>query len=83
MRTFINYQLMKELQEAKKRQLIESVSQLMDLGMSHKQALTLVINMSQDLDDNWDELRSYCFERQSDSFNEVCKLPSFDWCRIL
>lgn len=83
MRVFINYQLMKELQQAKKRQLIESVSQLMDLGMPHKQALTLVINMSQDLDDNWDELRSYCFERQSGNFNDTCKLPSFDWCRIL
>ena len=74
---------MKELQQAKKRQLIESVSQLMDLGMGHKQALNLVISMSQDLDDNWDELRGYCFERQSGSFNEVCKLPSFDWYRVL
>lgn len=83
MRVFINYQLMKELQQAKKRQLIESVSQLMDLGMGHKQALNLVISMSQDLDDNWDELRGYCFERQSGSFNEVCKLPSFDWYRVL
>lgn len=83
MRVFINYALMEELQQAKKRQLIESVSQLMDLGMSHKQALNLVISMSQDLDDNWDELRSYCFERQTGNFNEVCKLPSFDWCRIL
>lgn len=83
MRMFINYQLMKELQEAKKRQLIESVSQLMDLGMPHEQALNLVISMSQDLDDNWDELHSYCFERQTGSFNEVCKLPGFDWYRIL
>ena len=74
---------MKELQQAKKRQLIESVSQLMELGMNHKQALSLVISMSQDLDDNWDELHSYCFKRKTGSFNEVCKLPSFDWCRIL
>lgn len=83
MKIFINYQLTHELKEAKKRQLIESVSQLMDLGMNHKQALSLVISMSQDLDDNWDKLRSYCFERQTGNFNEVCKLPSFDWCRIL
>lgn len=83
MRVFINYALMEELQQAKKRQLIENVSQLMDLGMGHKQALNLVISMSQDLDDNWDELRGYCFERQSGSFNDTCKLPSFDWCRIL
>lgn len=83
MRVFINYALMEELQQAKKRQLIESVSQLMELGMSHKEALTLVINMSQDLNDNWDELRGYCFERQSGSFNDTCKLPSFDWYRIL
>lgn len=83
MRVFINYALMEELQQAKKRQLIESASQLMELGMSHKEALTLVINMSQDLNDNWDELRGYCFERQSGSFNDTCKLPSFDWYRIL
>ena len=83
MRVFINYALMEELQQAKRRQLIESVSQLMELGMSHKEALTLVINMSQDLNDNWDELRGYCFERQSGSFNDTCKLPSFDWYRIL
>lgn len=83
MRVFINYALMEELQQAKKRQLIESVSQLMDLGMDHKQALNLVISMSQDLNDNWDELRDYCFERQSGSFNDTCKLPSFDWYRIL
>lgn len=83
MRIFINYALMEELQQAKKRQLIESVSQLMDLGMDHKQALNLVISMSQDLDDNWEELRSYCFERQSGYSNDTCKLPSFDWYRIL
>ena len=74
---------MHELKEAKKRQLIESVSQLMDLGMNHKQALNLVVSMSQDLDDNWDELRNICFERQTGNFNETCKLPSFDWYRIL
>lgn len=83
MKVFINYLLVEELKQAKKRQLIESVSQLMDLGMDHKQALNLVISMSQNIDDNWDELRGHCFERQSGSFNEVCKLPSFDWCRIL
>lgn len=83
MRMFINYALMEELQQAKKRQLIESVSQLMDLGMDYKQALNLVISMSQDLDDNWEELHSYCFKRQSGSFNDTCKLPSFDWYRIL
>lgn len=74
---------MHELKEARKRQLIESVSQLMDLGMNHKQALNLVVSMSQDLDDNWDELRNICFERQTGNFNETCKLPSFDWYRIL
>lgn len=83
MRMFINYQLVKELKEAKKRQLIESVSQLMELGMNHKQALNLVISMSQDLDDNWDELKGYCFERQTGNFNESCKLPSFYWYHIL
>ena len=74
---------MHELKEARKRQLIESVPQLMDLGMNRKQALNLVISMSQDLDDNWDELRNICFERQTGNFNETCKLPSFDWYRIL
>lgn len=83
MKIFINYQLMNELKEARKRQLVESVSQLMDLGMNHKQALNLVISMSQDLDDNWDELRNICFERQTGTFNETCKLPSFDWYRVL
>lgn len=83
MKIFINYQLMHELKEARKRQLIESVSQLMDLGMNHKQALNLVVSMSQDLDDNWDELRNICFERQTGNFNETCKLPSFYWYRIL
>ena len=83
MKIFINYQLMNELKEARKRQLIESVSQLMDLGMNHKQALNLVVSMSQDLDDNWDELRNICFERQTGNFNETCKLPSFDWYRVL
>lgn len=83
MKIFINYQLMHELKEARKRQLIESVSQLMDLGMNHKQALNLVVSMSQDLDDNWDELRNICFERQTGNFNETCKLPSFDWYRVL
>lgn len=83
MKIFINYQLMHELKEARKRQLIESVSQLMDLGMNHKQALSLVASMSQDLDDNWDELRNICFERQTGNFNETCKLPSFDWYRVL
>lgn len=83
MKIFINHQLMHELKEARKRQLIESVSQLMDLGMNHKQALNLVVSMSQDLDDNWDELRNICFERQTGNFNETCKLPSFDWYRIL
>lgn len=83
MKIFINYQLMNELKEARKRQLVESVSQLMDLGMNHKQALNLVISMSQDLDDNWDELKCICFERQTGNFNEVCKLPSFDWYRVL
>lgn len=83
MKIFINYQLMHELKEARKRQLIESVSQLMDLGMDHKQALNLVVSMSQDLDDNWDELRNICFERQTSNFNETCKLPSFDWYRVL
>ena len=83
MKIFINYQLMRELKESKKRQLIESVSQLMDLGMNRKQALNLVISMSQDLDDNWDELKSICFERQTGSFNDTCKLPSFDWYRVL
>lgn len=83
MKVFINYLLVEELKQAERRQLVESVSQLVDLGMSHKEALTLVANMSADLTDNWHELRGYCFERQSGSFNEVCKLPSFDWCRIL
>ena len=83
MKVFINYLLVEELQQAERRQLVESVSQLVDLGMNHKEALTLVANMSIDLTDNWHELRSYCFERQYGSFNEVCKLPSFDWCRIL
>ena len=83
MKIFINYQLMHELKEARKRQLIESVSQLMDLGMNHKQALNLVISMSQDLDDNWDELKNICFGRQTGNFNETCKLPSFDWYRVL
>ena len=83
MKIFINYQLMHELKEARKRQLIESVSQLMDLGMNHKQALNLVVSMSQDLDNNWDELRNICFERQTGNFNETCKLPSFDWYRVL
>lgn len=83
MKIFINYQLMHELKEARKRQLIESVSQLMDLGMNHKQALNLVVSMSQDLDDNWGELRNICFERQTGNFNETCKLPSFYWYRVL
>lgn len=83
MKVFINYLLVEELQQAERRQLVESVSQLMDLGMDHKQALTLVADMSADLIDNWHELKKYCFERQKGNFNEVCKLPSFDWCRIL
>lgn len=83
MKFFINYLLVEELKQAECRQLVESVSQLVDLGMGRKEALTIVANMSADLAGNWHELRSYCFERQSGSFNEVCKLPSFDWCRIL
>lgn len=83
MKVFINYALIKELRDAEKRQLVESVSQLVDLGMPHKEALTLVANMSQDLADNWHGLKGYCFERKHGSFNESCHLPSFDWYRIL
>ncbi len=83
MKVFINYRLIEELQQAERRQLVESVSQLVDLGMPHKQALSLVANMSADLTDNWHELKNICFERQTGSFNETCKLPSFDWWRVL
>lgn len=83
MKIFINHRLTKELHEAKKRQSVESVSQLVDLGMNHKQALNLVISMSQDLDDNWEELKGICFERQTGNFNQTSKLPSFDWYRVL
>lgn len=74
MKIFINYLLVEELKQAERRQLVESVSQLVDLGMSHKEALTLVANMSADLTDDWHELKKYCFERQSGSM-ELAKAP--------
>ena len=85
MKTFINYALIRELRQARKSQVIHCISGLVEMGMPHKEALSIAYNMGSDLDWQFTEQVKACFERQSTSqFDDNnYNLPGFYWDRVL
>lgn len=85
MKIFINYQLHKELRNAHKNQVLHCISGLVEMGMPHKQAMSLAYDMGCDLDDTFKSAVHACFERQSThQFEENgYNLPGFYWERVL
>lgn len=85
MKFFINYALKRELYNARKNQVLHCISGLVELGMNHKEAISLAYSMGCDLNDNFTDQMHACFERQSTAnFNENgYQLCGFYWERVL
>ena len=83
MKIFINREFVKAIKESEQRQLINAITDLMELGMEREKALKLVYDMSVDLSNNWCELKQRCFTRQSGFIENETQLPGFEWWRVL
>lgn len=85
MKVFINYQLQKELRNARKNQVLHCISGLVKLGMNHREAMSLAYDMGCDLNDMFTEQVKACFERQStrNFADNGYQLPAFYWERVL
>lgn len=85
MRIFINYELQRELHNARKNQVLHCISGLVKLGMNHREAMSLAYDMGCDLNDMFTEQVKACFERQSTAnFNDNdYQLCGFYWERVL
>lgn len=85
MKVFINYALKRELYNARKNQVLHCISGLVEMGMPHKEALSIAYNMGSDLDWQFTDQMHACFERQNTAnFNENgYQLTGFFWDRVL
>lgn len=63
MKASINYALKRELYNARKNQVLHCISGLVELGMKHKETISLAYSMGCDFNDNGYQLPGFYWER--------------------